>query len=160
MAGFSALGRKSCLTAQIWARWSWRTLDLTFCWRASQEFQQWSRISLNSTASGKAALDAERYTHIGAINERIEVQVGSEASVLEERESSKTIFTGDLVITRNSAASHVLALLLLIAAVTDAHSQSQISKTQPRAANAGQRAFAARCASCHGLDGRGGERGP
>jgi putative heme-binding domain-containing protein len=27
-------------------------------------------------------------------------------------------------------------------------------------ANQGQRAFAARCANCHGLDGRGGERGP
>jgi putative heme-binding domain-containing protein len=54
----------------------------------------------------------------------------------------------------------VLVLLLLPATVAGAHSQSQNSKTQPAGASTGQRAFAARCASCHGLDGRGAERGP
>jgi putative heme-binding domain-containing protein len=53
--------------------------------------------------------------------------------------------------------------LLLPVIVTDAHSQSHNSTTRPPIANtasAGKRAFAARCANCHGLDGRGGERGP
>ena len=57
----------------------------------------------------------------------------------------------------------MLALLVLAVVVIEAHSQSQNSKMQPRiakAASPGQRAFAARCSSCHGLDGRGGERGP
>jgi cytochrome c oxidase cbb3-type subunit 3 len=70
--------------------------------------------------------------------------------------------SGEHVITRDRYALPVL-LLLLPAIVIDGYSQLRNSNPPGRAAEtatASKGVFAARCANCHGLDGRGGERGP
>ena len=59
---------------------------------------------------------------------------------------------------RNWSSSLLLLLLLIIGAPA----QTRTSKTRQPSNDAtpGKRAYSARCANCHGLDGRGGERGP
>lgn len=51
---------------------------------------------------------------------------------------------------------------VLAAAGMGAHTQDKQTRyqTSPRTPSAGQRTFTTRCAGCHGLDGRGGERAP
>jgi cytochrome c oxidase cbb3-type subunit III len=73
------------------------------------------------------------------------------------------IYSGEHTITRNRPTLKVLAQLLLTVPALIVHGQLRDSESQTRsagAASAGQRAFAVRCAGCHGLDGQGGERGP
>src|SRR6266849_447466 len=54
----------------------------------------------------------------------------------------------------------ILAMLSLLRSFSPAQLPGQQSGTPPPAENEGQRIFAAGCAPCHGLDARGGDRGP
>jgi len=60
---------------------------------------------------------------------------------------------------RNWSSPSFFALLLLIVGASAQTPSSNARKTSTDAVS-GKRAYSARCANCHGLDGRGGERGP
>jgi cytochrome c oxidase cbb3-type subunit 3 len=51
-------------------------------------------------------------------------------------------------------------VLAAVSANTQEQSKSTRSQTAPVATRAGQQTFSSRCANCHGLDGRGGQRAP
>jgi cytochrome c oxidase cbb3-type subunit III len=60
---------------------------------------------------------------------------------------------------RNWSSLSLCALLLLIVGAS-AQTPSSNARKPSTDAVSGKRAYSARCANCHGLDGRGGERGP
>jgi cytochrome c oxidase cbb3-type subunit III len=64
-----------------------------------------------------------------------------------------------------SASTICCCALVLVLLATGLRAQQTLDKhtehqNSPRTPSLGQRAFASRCAGCHGLDGRGGERAP
>jgi cytochrome c oxidase cbb3-type subunit III len=54
----------------------------------------------------------------------------------------------------------VLCLFLAQTAVGKSSPQSKAANAAPQTTSDGRQVFASRCSACHGLDGRGGERGP